>query len=316
MSNTPKIERPGVYQRWVSWKTYVKHGEEYEQRFLPLEEAALSEYGRTGKVQSTVEATHSWELIHIDLGRYSRVRLFQGERAAIKGEVFTSILGGAFSASYLSFMIEAFIHERFPRRFEGRVLRMMGFDTTMFLALAFTLGCKEPGVRLGRMLLEAYRGKWFIFVDRYPLFHFILRLFADWIGAENLSWFEAPLQEPVMNALFVNWKQPDPDRLAPFVLAACDFHTHRVRSTSAKVQYEFSEGMWAHFPAEILMLFRLRQSLGLDNPKVDHPLLNTPLGNLPPEGNCEPDELTALVLKRMSMDGFDEDAIYRSLCPM
>jgi hypothetical protein len=88
-------------------------------------------------------------------------------------------------------------------------------------------------------------------------------------------------------------------------LAACDEHTWRFVD-------EFNS--WSRLPVEILLLFKLRQKLGLSNPALDHPLMNTPLGSLPDEVPYAPDDLIARVLARMSRDHYDEESICRAIC--
>ena len=67
---------------------------------------------------------------------------------------------------------------------------------------------------------------------------------------------------------------------------------------------------WARTPIEILLLFKLRQLIGLQNPVLDHPLMNSPLGVLPSEVVFEPDDIIRRVRDRMREDGYDEMEIY------
>ena len=101
------------------------------------------------------------------------------------------------------------------------------------------------------------------------------------------------------------------EELAPLVVAACDIHTHRCQQAKAPDQkYEFDNGRWTQAPIEILLLFRLREKLGLSNPAVDHPLMNTALGKLPERQSCQPNDLLNRVLDRMMRDGFDEEKVF------
>lgn len=72
--------------------------------------------------------------------------------------------------------------------------------------------------------------------------------------------------------------------------------------------------MWAHTPVELLMVFRLREYLQLENPKVNHPLMNSALGLLPAEGSCEiSDPVLQRTLERMCADGYDKERIVNEI---
>lgn len=106
------------------------------------------------------------------------------------------------------------------------------------------------------------------------------------------------LGEPVFDALLANWRSADPAALRPLLLAACDRHTHQCKSTATNEEYDIPfAGFW-YDPFEILAVLRLRSLQGLDNPVLDHPLLRTPLGTLPPVSAPREDELLAAVVAR------------------
>src|SRR6185295_6783135 len=110
--------------------------------------------------------------------------------------------------------------------------------------------------------------------------HFVLRLAADWQGWPAREHPRCAHDEPIFNALIERWRTPDAAALAQPILHACDRHTHQCREDNAKGEF-FDLRMPAWYtPFEILALYRLRASLGLANPPVAHPLLDTPLGRL------------------------------------
>lgn len=147
--------------------------------------------------------------------------------------------------------------------------------------------------------------------DIFHALHFMLRLLADYFGAPPYPLGTKGRSEPIFLALFDVWRHPDPEVLAPACLAALDFHTWRW------AHKEWGPEFWHYHPIEILLLFRLRKDLGLTNPVLDHPLMNTPLGVLPEEVPCDPaeDDLLRRVRARMEQDGFDEAAILASVFP-
>jgi hypothetical protein len=109
---------------------------------------------------------------------------------------------------------------------------------------------------------------------------FIFRLFLDWQQwnislPHDISDFE--LYTTVLNC----WRDPGFERLTPALLECCDWHLEQTHHDTDENTYEFNSMAYA-YPIEILAVFRLRELCGLTNPKLDHPLMNSPLGVLPP----------------------------------
>jgi hypothetical protein len=313
------IERIGIYRSWVSWKTFEKQ----YHRYAEAQQASVFDdcnlYIETGEPrQGSIKLVSAppWisAFLTSSLSIHGKLLTRLSQISACHGKEWLRDFAAAFVALKIKLMVDLFTHERFPRRFEGRHLAQMTVQRVEIMALAFILGNEAEGVRVGKLLVESYRRGYFFDKNHYPIYHFMLSLFCDWSGEAPPAWGERFAQNDVMISLFERWKCPDVDELAEYVLAACDFHTHRCRADSSKEFYEFSNGDWERYPIEILMLYRLREWSGLDNPKVDHPLMEGVLGELPPPTPLIPDELTAAVLKRMQSQGYDEDAIYRSLC--
>jgi hypothetical protein len=182
-----------------------------------------------------------------------------------------------------------------------------------YTALGVIIGCQDQAFRLARLQFVAYR-KGAYHSDVLPIFMFILRILADYLNEPALAPSSASQAEPIMTALFDCWREPDAGSLTELCLAACDFHTHRCRAKGSLL-FEFERSSWKYFPIEILLLFKLRQLIGLSNPVLDHPIMNTTLGKLPErevsfdEIAHGPDDLIYRVRKRMMEDGYDEDAI-------
>jgi hypothetical protein len=109
---------------------------------------------------------------------------------------------------------------------------------------------------------------------------FIFRLFLDW-QQWNISLphdvTDIELYATVLNC----WRDPGFERLTPALLECCDWHLEQTHHDTDENTYEFNSMAYA-YPIEILAVFRLRELCGLTNPKLDHPLMNSPLGVLPP----------------------------------
>jgi hypothetical protein len=153
------------------------------------------------------------------------------------------------------------------------------------LADCLVLGWQDWAIDLAQRI---YRGLDHedIFVDAHERAHprtqiFVLRLIADWQGWPQRDWQKWALDEPIFNALIQHWRTPDANALKPLLIAACDRHTHESRSNSGSTEYDIDvDGFW-YDPFEVLTVMKLRQLQGLENPVIDHMLMDTPLGKLP-----------------------------------
>ena len=129
---------------------------------------------------------------------------------------------------------------------------------------------------------------------------FALSLFAKWkniILADEQFPFTIP--EPY-EGLLQNLHQ-QPDQIHSAVVKACDFHLSRSKANTDRETYEFSSPVYAIYPVEILFFMRVRQLLGLRNPEIDHPLLNSFLGKLPLD-SCSMNPLLRPIQERIQQN--------------
>jgi hypothetical protein len=321
-----QVERPGIASQWKkSWERVARNQHDLIHSNRPGQTQSLEEYVLRGITDAEIQAAKEipssevnppralWESTY--LSSPMEGALFypeEFERSSLDSGVFASdIAARCFAANYTGQMINFYRHELFPLRFNGRNRKGLHLSSTAFSALGFIVGCNERAIRLARMQLAGHRKGYFDDKIYYPLFNFILRLFADYLNEPAPVLEGETLKEPIFNALFDIWRHPDPEALTHVALAACDYHTHRCKPGNAKNFYEFENGRWTRTPFEILLMFKMRQKLGLQNPVLDHPLMNTALGVLPAETPFESDELVARVRARMFTEGYDEDAIYQ-----
>ena len=317
MGSSPRAStRPGIYRRWPPVERQFKRYREIAAIHAEDVSATLKHYAETGaKMQQNAPETDipAWCALRSTVLLRGTMIVQQGQIHSFKESRIANDLGSGLRYAWFAILADLFLHEGFPRRFPGRSLQMMSLGTVQWAALGFTLGCRSLAEPLILSLIDALKRDFFFDRNHYPIFYFILRLFADWHGVELGRLPGAAFREAILNALLERWRTPDPIDVAPSVLAACDFHTHRCRTNTAKEFFEFDDGLFTHFPVEILMLYRLRDYEGLKNPEIDHPLMKSSLGRLPSPMPCDVDELLGRFLERARAQGFDEDAIVRSL---
>ncbi|WP_225790414.1 hypothetical protein [Pseudomonas sp. Marseille-P8916] len=129
---------------------------------------------------------------------------------------------------------------------------------------------------------------------RYAAFG--LTIIGDWLGKPlDLDKHALP-RDPAWDQLVTHWREPNPEKLLPVLLTACDTHVERIALTSRELDsgnFEFGSPFEAVYPAEILAILNLRRSLGLATPFINHPLMKTPYAALtcPPGTRFEKDEL-------------------------
>ncbi|WP_405314592.1 hypothetical protein [Pseudomonas sp. 10(2024)] len=145
---------------------------------------------------------------------------------------------------------------------------------------------------------------------RYAAFG--LTIIGDWLDKPlDLDKHALP-RDPAWGQLVAHWREPDPNKLMPMLVTACDTHVERIALTSRELDsgsFEFGSPFEAVYPAEILAILNLRRSMGLPNPSIDHPLMKTPYAQLtcPPGMRFEPDELLMSFLAAACK--YDPDAV-------
>lgn len=320
------IERPGINSKWLKRMKTWHRGRmtDWWENILPDVTRYLEYYAghgfipdlydfKTGTLLSLEQVTLPSEThmgwtknLANKLTMYTYLRLFEFERLGTMGAGGTVLATHIFSAFYIAEAI----------RFSGNSLSL---NDTPFAALGIILDSGERSFTLARQRIAYFRELLkneateecydLLGVIRLkaqaPIFHFMLRLLADYLNEPPHLLVGKALDEPIFVALLKLWRDPDPEALVPACLAACDFHTHRCWDEFQ----EFAMDHWVYIPIEILLLFKLRQLLGLQNPTLDHPIMNSPLGVLPEEVRCEPDDLIRRVRERMIQDGYDETKI-------
>jgi len=233
------------------------------------------------------------------------------ERRVAEVSAWSSALAAeSFVADYTSRMIDLYIHALFPTRFKGRILQMLSLKNVATSAFGFVAASEAHGLNLARLQARAFAKGYFFDDKSYPIFAFMLNLFADYLGEPLIPLSEKQQTEPSLVWLGANWRHPEAVALEEACLEACDYHTWRCAPTEVDFN-EFDTGAWMRIPIEMLLMFKLREKLGLDNPKIEHPLFEVLPDRIPAPHGFQPDELVSRVRARMHQDGYDESAIAR-----
>jgi len=318
MSKLPMIERPSIYKRWGKVDSNLALHAELTPRFYD-DLRKLQQFSLTGILEGLHPITNepldrpytADFLFRHTLGSVAYLWLMEGETESVKSRHLSSTLKQAVPYFYTSRLCDLKSHFVFDKKFPNRKLRQFSLERSCAAAFAFGLGLREAGKKIAEICLVALRQDYCFDVAKYPIFHFILRLYCNWQDKDY------PLQDfpthPIMEGLLAEWRTNDIERIEGWLLAACDHHTHRARPDNNREFFEFSNG-WRFYPIEILMVLRLRQYLGLPNPELDHPIMKFPWSVLSPEMSLEPDELLQAVLKRAKEDeDFDPELLYQEL---
>lgn len=313
-----RIESPGLDRKWSSSKKSILrlYGDcidRIDQEVAPLEFYVFKGVPEGFKFNPFAPETKPWQ--RLNLFRYATFLLINFEKNALEHKYDVSFAQHTFACAYHWQLVDYYSNYMGSILHKKESALRLNYTSLPYIALGVVIGCKEEAFRLARLILHAYRHALDDQKRFYPIFQFMLRILADYLNEPPHVIMGEALNEPIFNALFSLWREPDIEILASVCLAACDFHTHRCKPGSGKSFYEFEVVGWNWMPIEILLLFKLRQLLGLQNPVLNHPLMDTPLGVLPPEVAFEPDDLTRRVYERMRQDGYDDMEMYpKFLC--
>lgn len=317
------LELPGLRKAWLTGRRRnLNQGAEWIERFdagdrkrleyyIETSELMPSEPGGTRQVPGTQPPYANWELIYSDLSRYCRMRCFEFEIACGDSKQFAGGLAArAFASEYHHHLANLHMIYLSPLR-NGRGLGPW-WHNGYGIALGMVAGCRPQAEALARLFVRTgLRYGTGHIATYHPALLFIVRLFADYLGEPLPAVSGRALAYPTYQRLLDIWRHPDPAAIAPLCLQGCDLHTQQTgkQPDGEHGEFQWFAGNWAYTPIEILLLFKLRQQLGLANPLLDHPLMAPPFHVLPEETPFETNELITRVVDRMRSQGYDEEKL-------
>lgn len=310
-----KLQPPLVVQR-KSWKDVKKFlTEEIEQeapRVLRNEED-LETYIRTGEIVyvspvngelETVTRPARSNYLRSPLYMVGYGRFIDGCRLAPAAQAQSSLAAAVLYAetkSVLNFLVES----EFPAKF-GRNLRGFSIDHASWIGLAAGVGAMEVVERWAPLVVQALQNGYVPETKYEGMNHFILRL---WCAARGRDYPQTgyPLYD-VAEGVLAKWDTPDTETLGQWLVQLCNLHT---KLTGSADFMDFAN-QFSHYPVEVMMLFRLREQRGLNNPLVDHPLMKFSWSRVWPVRVAQPDDLLARVHRRLEQDeGITVEGLYR-----
>jgi len=299
MTELAQIDFRGVNPRWPSRETVIRWI--HETTPWTMDQAvAYNARADTKNIRNTLPTSS-----------YSPVGYRKSANAfalAMKGEPWEAEMSEALGYQLFGDQLYFFWHRQFRILFpeRERPLRMMNWEAmTEAMATAFILGWVTVGTYQGYLVHAALNCAYQLEIS-YESKHrrghaFMLRLFASWCGNVNHAWPPFAQEEPIYEGILERWREPNPEALKPWLIAACDRHTYEALPDTEDDFHDFSR--LVHVPLEILLLFRLRELIGLVNPVLEHPLMDSPFNKLPkPAPPYVPDELMRGTLARVRED--------------
>lgn len=234
-------------------------------------------------------------------------------------------LAKAVQYNIVEFKLQFYWHYRFRLLFPDSMggtrkpIQFMHFDRmAIMMGFAFMMNWREEAEYLGYLTCAALRNNYqlvILFSDQHRRGQaFMIRLFCSLVGDADFQWPSFAYDVPEYEFLIETWRESDPEALRPALIAACERHVAQSYRETEKTFYDFSS--YPRIPIEIMMLFRLREMMGLANLSIDHELFEAPFDRLPDTVHrIEDDELIRCTLARLRVDwpDFDEVVSLQSL---
>lgn len=265
---------------------------------VDVKEWASDGFPPQGRLETYLSGHGHLRLATIDLFKYGMEKVNQSLIAAIEGEyVYANIrMTHAFTRMSLAKILDILERKGSDQLIVGNL-----DSVTHLMFGAIATGQPELVPPFHHAVFDGIKDGYGVRDGRKPPISSTLRyaafgltIIGDWLGKPlDLDKHALP-RDPAWGQLVAHWREPDPDKFLPVLLAACDTHIERIAVTEREAnqqakQFEFNSVFLAVHPTEILAVLRLRESLGLPNPDhIDHPLMQTPYAAI----TCQPGEVT------------------------
>jgi len=286
-------------------------------------EDLTSRYGRIPNELDRIEIYHARNDLKNEYGAppddpyeiIGQQKFFDAIARALAGEEWTPALADSIRYRLFSYRLNYYWHYRLRRLSppNPRPMRMMSWERmSETLACCVMLNQMKEAIYLAYLTFSAINLRYQLALS-YNEEHrraqaFILRLFADWQGGMRHDWPSDLKSEPTYEGILARWRDPESNQLAKLLKDACDRHVRQALNDTSNRFFDFPDESMMRTPVEILMVFRLRELIGLTNPTVKHPLLKSPFDKLPAHEPLPPPEpIMQATLSRLWSDWPDFD---------
>ncbi len=141
--------------------------------------------------------------------------------------------------------------------------------------------------------------------DWYVHAWFIFQLVCKWQNIDlDLTDCDIPSDMKIYPQVLVNWDTKDLTQVQQLVNQMADFHIAASKFDMDEDEInDFNDDKFWFFPYEILAWLRIRALSGLPNPETyEHPLMQQPLGHMPPDTPFPEDKLLEQVVAKLKAD--------------
>jgi hypothetical protein len=155
-------------------------------------------------------------------------------------------------------------------------------DTALALASAIALRDDALADWCGALLAREFAHPVFLTDwEHSPVFQFLTWMYALWRGV-TIDAHHAPVGSfGVYGQVIANWGDDAAQVCA--LHKACEYHcAQAIPDETEQIMPEFTDPPYIVFPGEILAILRVREELIGRRVEIDHPLMNSPLGTVPP----------------------------------
>lgn len=319
------MERLGIYKSWKTTKTLLKVQREVMTIHHASFEKDLHQLEAYGRGENPFFTTYNGQPVPAKPPFFNKVELSISPSAVGILPCMEEVLQHhardmtpiRHYYAYLYWKERLTNHNQLIRLHEPPIAMGTSFNFSVeVLCGCLYCGWLEQAEALAKEILIIYRHKRMGFVDgefSHPLYHWILRICFEYWGWHFDGWGQQEIyktkpvedvyappecfSEPALNELFEHWRDPDLTPMQEHLIWLCDYYTHRTRPASGT---EFgNDALHTRFPALILAWFRLRRHLGLENPRIDHPLMQPEYVRLPEPQSFYTDDLLDALLTRL-----------------
>ena len=258
-------------------------------------------------IEDVTPAKKFWEHLYPELAAPARYYQLSVREELIKqNKIAANSLMSSFTYNFILKAQEYFSLQRYPMRYGGEFERAYTSREAFCLVQGALLGLACHTDNLFQMFSEGYQKGWH---NRLHGRHmdFIILLYDRYKGGVL-----APLDCPFeYDDIIENWATTDLNKVTEYLTTLCDDQVVQAAAPPSKGYFDFDNGEWDFIPASALLLLKLRDLSGLDNPEFIHP----GFGYLNPllEIEQQPftlDPLLEKAVQKMKEQGFNEDDIF------